>query len=78
MVYPNPTLEVDTSGLACPMPVLKAHKVLGGMKSGDVLKLITTDSGACEDVPTFVKATKNELIFQAGEAGKFVFVIKKR
>jgi TusA-related sulfurtransferase len=69
--------EIDTSGLSCPMPVLKAHKALGQMQKDEVLKLIATDSDTCTDVPTFVKTTKNELISQTNEAGKFVFIIRK-
>ena len=53
-------LEIDTSGLACPMPVLKAHKLLSSMQAGNTLKLIATDSDTCTDVPTFVKSTNNQ------------------
>lgn len=70
-------LEIDTSGLCCPMPVLKAHKMLSQMGSGDVLRLIATDGDSCTDVPTFVKTTKNELLSQETQDGKFVFVIRK-
>jgi tRNA 2-thiouridine synthesizing protein A len=69
--------EIDTSGLSCPMPVLKAHKMLSTMHSGNTLKLIATDSDTCTDVPTFVKSTNNELVSQTNEAGKFVFIIRK-
>ncbi len=70
-------MEIDTSGLSCPMPVLKAHKMLSSMQKDEVLKLIATDSDSCTDVPTFVKTTKNELVSQTSEAGKFVFIIRK-
>ena len=70
-------LEIDTSGLACPMPVLKAHKLLSSMQAGNTLKLIATDSDTCTDVPTFVKSTNNELVSQTNESGKFVFIIRK-
>jgi len=70
-------IEIDTSGLSCPMPVLKAHKMLSQMGSGDVLRLISTDGDSCADVPTFVRTTKNELLSQETQDGKFVFVIRK-
>jgi tRNA 2-thiouridine synthesizing protein A len=70
-------LEIDTSGLSCPMPVLKAHKMLSSMGKDEMLKLIATDSDTCTDVPTFVKTTKNELLSQETQDGKFVFVIRK-
>ena len=70
-------LEIDTSGLSCPMPVLKAHKLLCSMQKDEVLKLIATDGDSCADVPTFVRTTKNELLSQETQDGKFVFVIRK-
>jgi tRNA 2-thiouridine synthesizing protein A len=70
-------LEIDTSGLACPMPVLKAHKALGQMQKDEVLKLIATDSDTCTDVPTFVKSTNNELVSQETVDDKFIFLIRK-
>lgn len=70
-------IELDTSGLSCPMPVLKAHKYLSGVEAGTVFKLIATDSDTCTDVPTFVKTTNNELVSQTNEEGRFVFIIRK-
>ena len=70
-------VEIDTSGLSCPMPILKTHKALGQMFKGETLKLIATDDDTCTDVPVFVKSTNNELVSQTSEAGKFVFIIRK-
>jgi len=70
-------LELDTCGLGCPLPVLKAAKVLSGMSKDDVLKLVSTDAGSCGDVPAFVKTTKNELLSQETVDGKFIFFIRK-
>ena len=70
-------VELDTCGLGCPLPVLKASKVLSGMDKNDVLKLISTDVGSCGDVPAFVKTTKNELLSQETDDGKFIFLIRK-
>lgn len=70
-------LEIDTSGLSCPMPVLKAHKLLCSMQKDEVLKLIATDSDSCTDVPVFVKSTNNTLLSQEKIDDKFVFLIKK-
>lgn len=70
-------IELDASGLCCPMPVLKAHKLLSQMDKNDVLKLVTTDKDSCTDVPVFVKSTNNELLSESQENNKFVFIIKK-
>lgn len=47
------TIELDASGLLCPLPVLKARKRLQSMAPGEVLRLIATDPAAVVDVPHF-------------------------
>ena len=37
--------ELDTSGLNCPLPIIKAKKEINGMDSGQTLKIISTDPG---------------------------------
>ena len=37
--------EIDTRGMNCPLPILKAKKALADMSSGDVLKVVATDPG---------------------------------
>ena len=35
--------EIDTRGLNCPLPILKAKKALAELQSGEVLKVVSTD-----------------------------------
>ena len=37
--------ELDCSGLACPMPILKTKKAVDGLQTGQVLKMTATDPG---------------------------------
>ena len=69
--------ELDASGLNCPLPILRAKKTLGGMQSGQVLRVIATDPGSVKDFDAFAKQTGNELMESGEEGGKFVFLIKK-
>ncbi len=39
------TQTLDTSGLNCPLPILKTKKALKGMGSGDILEMVSTDPG---------------------------------
>ena len=39
--------ELDTSGLKCPLPVLKAKKALWSMETGDQLRVVSTDPSWC-------------------------------
>ena len=45
--------ELDTSGLKCPLPVLKAKKALKSLSAGDRLTVIATDPGALHDIPAW-------------------------
>jgi len=49
--------EIDTSGLNCPLPILRAKKALSEMQSGQVLKVIATDPGAWRDFEAFARQT---------------------
>ncbi len=46
-------VEVDCEGLLCPLPVLRARKVLQGMQPGQILVLRATDAMAAVDLPHF-------------------------
>lgn len=70
--------EVDASGLNCPLPILRAKKALADMSSGQILKVIATDSGAEHDFPTFAKQTGNELIASERSGDAFIFYLKRR
>jgi tRNA 2-thiouridine synthesizing protein A len=41
--------EIDTRGLNCPLPILKAKKALTDMQSGQLLKVVSTDGGSLRD-----------------------------
>ena len=71
-------LELDTCGLNCPLPILKAKKALSGMQSGQLLKVKATDPGAMRDFAAFAKQTGNELVSQATVNEEFHFVLKRR
>ena len=71
------TLELDTSGLLCPLPVLKARKKLKGMKTGEVLRLIADDPAALIDVEYYCKESGQKLLEQSLENKHQVYLIKK-
>jgi len=70
--------EIDTSGLNCPLPILKAKKALNDLTSGQVLKVIATDPGSWRDFEAFAKQTGNELVLQEKTETSFVFGLKRR
>lgn len=69
--------EIDTSGLNCPLPVLKARKALSTLATGQKLHLIATDRGANKDIPAFCKMTGNPLVASHESDSKLHFIIEK-
>ena len=74
----NIDVELDTRGLNCPLPILKAKKALTAMQSGQVLKVVSTDTGSLRDFVAFAKQTGNELLSQTTEGSDFIHVLKRR
>jgi len=70
--------EIDTRGLNCPLPILKAKKALADMQSGQLLKVVATDSGSVRDFQAFAKQTGNELVDQQTAGGEYVHVLRRR
>lgn len=69
--------EIDASGLKCPMPILKCKKAMSEIKTGETLKLITTDPSAPKDIQAFCKQTSHELRQVLAQEHKHVFYIQK-
>jgi tRNA 2-thiouridine synthesizing protein A len=71
------TEKFDATGLNCPLPILRSKKVLTSMNSGEVLYVISTDSGSVKDFDAFCRQTGNELLESTEADGKYHYYIKK-
>ena len=69
--------ELDTSGLNCPLPIIKAKKEMNTMDAGQTLKIISTDPGAVKNFESFANQTGNELLSTEEKDNKFYFLLKK-
>jgi tRNA 2-thiouridine synthesizing protein A len=67
---------LDTKGLNCPLPILKAKKALNQVPSGGVLQVLSTDPGSVADFAAFCRQTGNELIESKTEGDAFIFLIR--
>jgi len=75
---PDFDLEIDASGLKCPLPILRAKKALAQLQSGQVLKVITTDAHAVRDFQAFAKQTGNVLQAQhQSDASAVHFLVRR-
>jgi tRNA 2-thiouridine synthesizing protein A len=69
---------VDATGLACPLPILRAKKALATLVAGEVLRVITTDRGAVRDFQAFCKQTGNALLAQVDEVDRVTHYLERR
>lgn len=69
---------LDTKGLKCPLPVLKARKALKDVVPGGLLRVLATDPGAAKDFIHFCDATGCDLV-ESDERpdGVLSFLIRK-
>ena len=70
--------EIDTRGLNCPLPILKAKKALSEMNSGEVLRVISTDPGSVRDFQAFARQTGNDLLQQDEQGDAWVHLLRRR
>ena len=70
--------EIDTRGLNCPLPILKAKKALTELQSGQLLRVISTDGGSLRDFQAFSRQTGNELVEQQTVGDEFIHVLRRR
>jgi TusA-related sulfurtransferase len=70
--------EIDTRGLNCPLPILRAKKALADMTTGQVLKVVSTDPGSNRDFQAFCKQTGNDLLGQQTIGKDYIHYVKRR
>ena len=75
---PTSDKEIDTRGLNCPLPILKAKKALADMASGQVLKVLATDPGSVRDFQAFARQTGNELVEQSSGGNEYAHYLRRR
>ena len=76
--FMNIDKELDTRGLNCPLPILKAKKALAAMESGQLLRVVSTDAGSTRDFQAFAKQTGYDLMDQQTVGNEFIHVLKRR
>jgi tRNA 2-thiouridine synthesizing protein A len=77
MPSPDPARRLDTSGLSCPLPVLKARKMLLGMRPGEILQVITTDPMSVVDMPVFCAQAGHVILREEKQDGRFIFMVER-
>ena len=68
---------LDATGMVCPLPVLKARKMLQSMSPGEVLEVTATDPAAARDFAAFCDASGHRLIERKAAGERLLFRIRK-
>lgn len=55
-------VEVDATGLSCPLPVIELAKAVDAAPVGTVVRLLATDPAARVDVPVWCRMQRHELL----------------
>ena len=72
-----PDQTLDTKGLNCPLPILKAKKSIAQMETGQTLEVLSTDPGSVLDFEALCRQTGHELLESTKQDGVYVFLLKK-
>lgn len=71
-------VTIDMRGTLCPGPIVEAKKLLGAMRDGETLKLVSSCSAAHDDVKAWTDNTGHTLRASGEvEPGVFEFYIEK-
>lgn len=71
-------IELDTSGLNCPLPLLKAKQALNKMQSGEQLTVIATDAGSWRDFEVFSRQGSSLLLDRCEADGVYRYLLQKK
>ena len=68
---------LDVKGLNCPLPIIKAKKMLKDVPTGETLRVLATDPGSVADFAAFCRTTGNELVESRQDGTTYSFLIKR-
>ncbi len=69
--------ELDASGLTCPLPIIRTKKAMLGLRPGEVLRMVSTDPRAPQDIARLMAQSGDSVLRQLSENGKFVSYLRK-
>lgn len=71
------TMELDATGLRCPLPVLRARKALRDVAPGGVLTVLATDAAAPSDFRAFCEQIGHQFVDCTEEGAIFTIKIRR-
>jgi tRNA 2-thiouridine synthesizing protein A len=68
--------SIDTTGLLCPMPVIRAQDKVEELQPGDRLEVISSDPGALHDIPAWCRINGHTVLEKSLEGREVRIVIE--
>jgi tRNA 2-thiouridine synthesizing protein A len=75
---PSADRSIDTRGLLCPLPTVKASLLLEEMAAGQILELLADDSVTKRDLPEWCRSMGHKVLGIKESASDFRIYIKKK
>jgi tRNA 2-thiouridine synthesizing protein A len=73
----NADVKLDCYGLLCPVPIIQTARKIKEMKVGEVLEIVSTDSGIKDDMPAWCRMSGQEFL-GAEEDGELIRVYVRK
>ena len=70
-------LELDLTGLPCPLPMLEVSRRVGDLPVGGLMLAVTDNEGSLADLPAWARATGHEIVRSEQRDDEFRFLIRR-
>ena len=68
---------LDCVGLYCPMPIVKTSQKIKELKSGEVLEVLSDDTGIKKDMPAWCRTTGHQFMGVEEDGDEIKVYVKK-
>lgn len=69
-------IDLDVTGLVCPLPVLRTRKRMKTMESGQRIRVRATDPASSIDIRHFADTSGHSLVFTARDDGVYTYILQ--
>ncbi|MDH5356598.1 MAG: sulfurtransferase TusA family protein [Gammaproteobacteria bacterium] len=73
----NTIIELDARRLFCPMPVIRLQDCINRQPTGTRVKITCTDPGVMNDIPTWCRINRHEVISSHEQDNEYIIVVEK-
>ncbi|MFZ5647575.1 MAG: sulfurtransferase TusA family protein [Bacillota bacterium] len=68
---------VDARGTSCPGPILAAKRAIAEVSVGQIMEILSSDSGTNKDIPVWAKKMGHDFLGVVEEAGYWKLYVKR-